>query len=291
MKSLVAALAVVLSVVVDQAWAQSPPMATGQERAILLELFEATGGPRWKQSGKWAMSSDPCEWHGVGCLPIQEDGRQRMAPGWITLPDNNLTGAIPRSILQLPHLNRLYLPGNKITSVHEEVFARADSGRLELVLAGNPIPELLVRVEIRIESHTGMCMPDQLVLFSADLDAASHRGHYEAFFCAEKSRNRPYCLVGEPYAGGFDLVSRALQRIAWKREGQSHHEGALSDHEEMFDATLFWGDGRRQKLQIHGGRGPIDAQIAYQLLKSLIHPEWIVKARRVKCDTLAIARH
>jgi hypothetical protein len=54
-------------------------MATEQERAILLEFFNATGGERWKQAHGWNTSANPCEWQGVMCLPVEEDGVQPAA--------------------------------------------------------------------------------------------------------------------------------------------------------------------------------------------------------------------
>jgi|EndMetStandDraft_5_1072996.scaffolds.fasta_scaffold93143_3 Leucine Rich Repeat (LRR) protein len=284
--ALVAVFAVGVSFVADvQAQEpQGPSTVTSQERAILLEFFEATGGPRWTQTGGWGASSDPCEWQGVICLPYSENGSQRWAPAWLELSDNNLTGTVPRSILQLPHLKRLYLPGNRITSVPEELFTRANDNQLDLWLAGNPIPDMLVRVKIQIEVRTGMCVADQMDQFSAELDGATLRGRYQAYFCLDKAEKSSYCLEAEPFAGGFELVSRALHRLGWKRENQRHRSPVPMDHDELFKATLTWGDGTLQEIETHDGHAPLDTQIASQLIRSLIHPQWTMKARRTNCQ-------
>ena len=42
--------------------------ASVDERAILLELYEATGGHAWNENFGWAENEfDICSWHGVIC--------------------------------------------------------------------------------------------------------------------------------------------------------------------------------------------------------------------------------
>jgi hypothetical protein len=299
---LVAAFALALALVPLRAWAQLPPhvgvqgqmappapasMATEQERAILLEFFTATGGARWKQTYGWNTASDPCEWQGVLCLPVDEDGLKRQAPIGLSLVDNGLTGAVPLSLFQLRHLKQLQLAGNQITAMPQEAFARADANRLELWLTGNPIPELLTRVTLRIDSYTGMCTPGQQVQFAAEFDSATRRARYQAMFCPRPSE-RDFCLADERhFASNLDLVSRRLRRMGWKRENQHHHSPmGISDHEEHLRATLVWGDGTSHKISISGGQAPIDILIGQQLIRSLVWPAWTTTARRVNCDTL-----
>lgn len=299
---LAAAFTLALTIVPLRAWAQLPPelggqrqmtpaaspSATEQERAILIEFFKATGGPRWKQAHGWNTSSDPCEWQGVLCLPVDEDGLQRLAPVGLNLADNGLTGAVPPSLFQLRHLKQLYLAGNQITAMPQETFARADVNRLELWLTGNPMPELLARVTLRIENITGLCMPGHQLQFAAEIDAATRRARYQARFCPSASDGDYYCLAADPHVGrNLDVVARGLRRLEWKRESQRHRPSmGGSDHDERFTAVLVWGDGTSQELSISSGHAPVDIQIGQQLIRSLIQPAWTTAARRVNCDTV-----
>ena len=37
----------------------------GDDRAVLMELFNATGGPGWTRSDNWGSAHDICTWYGV----------------------------------------------------------------------------------------------------------------------------------------------------------------------------------------------------------------------------------
>jgi hypothetical protein len=291
-----ALVAAVSSLVPGHSWAQTEAQAQEtpaaitmmQEREILLEFFKATGGPQWKHTKEWGTASDHCMWAGVDCMPVDEKGGRRMAVTSISRYDNGLTGTLPLSLLQLPHLKELHLQGNRITSVPEEIFARADANRLQLWLWGNPIPELLVRLSVRSDNPTGTCFPDQEIQFAAEFDAVTGRARFQALFCTDRRNQKAYCLAREGQAGlNLELVSRGLRRIEWKREDQRHNSPmGFSDHEEDFRATLTWGDGRSQKLWISGGHAPIDVLIGKRMIESLVWRGWTAAAQRVNCDTL-----
>lgn len=55
------------------------------DRAALVGLFDATGGPSWKNSTGWGTSAPLGEWHGVTV-----DGVGRVLK--LELMENNLTG-------------------------------------------------------------------------------------------------------------------------------------------------------------------------------------------------------
>jgi hypothetical protein len=69
------------------------------QKASLLALFDATGGPYWSNNINWSPSSDPCaaSWSGVVC-----DGSGGNVLS-IFLSSNNLTGSLPD--LDLPALS------------------------------------------------------------------------------------------------------------------------------------------------------------------------------------------
>lgn len=55
------------------------------EREALVALYNATGGPKWKENGKWDTDADLSQWHG-----ITTDGHGRVVK--IRLYSNNLQG-------------------------------------------------------------------------------------------------------------------------------------------------------------------------------------------------------
>jgi hypothetical protein len=265
---------------------RSESMATEQERKILLDFFAATGGPRWKNADGWGTASDPCLWQGIICLPVYEGGGSRMAPVWLSLVNNGLTGALPVSLLQLPRLKQLDLAQNRITAVPQEFFARADANRLELWLAGNPLPEVLVKLRLRTHNSTGMCLPNQEEDFAAEFDATGTR--YQARYCMDESGGGSYCLASEPnFETRLDLLARGVRRLGWTRENQRYQSPkGPSSHEERFRATLEWGDGTIHSIDISDGQAPIDIQIGQMMMRALVWSKWTTKARRVPCGSL-----
>ena len=59
-----------------------------QQRATLLELYDATGGSGWANASGWATAAaDECAWHGVTCA-----GGRVVA---LDLVENGLDGLLP----------------------------------------------------------------------------------------------------------------------------------------------------------------------------------------------------
>jgi hypothetical protein len=40
---------------------------SGAEKQALLDLYNATGGSRWRSASGWATPADPCSWFSVAC--------------------------------------------------------------------------------------------------------------------------------------------------------------------------------------------------------------------------------
>ncbi len=76
------------------------------ECQALAALYTGTNGPGWGDSNSWEQDPDPCDWYGVTC-----SGEHVSA---LSLSDNNLTGAIPPALGNLPDLTQLELSGNSI---------------------------------------------------------------------------------------------------------------------------------------------------------------------------------
>lgn len=80
----------------------------GVDREALVALYEATGGPYWKDNSHW-LSDAPIEsWYGVD---VDSHGRVSK----ISLPENNLTGALPPQLGSLSGLTSLYIFRDNLT--------------------------------------------------------------------------------------------------------------------------------------------------------------------------------
>ena len=79
------------------------------DRATLVALYEATGGPDWNYSRNWLTDAPLREWYGVGINSY--NGRVRS----IELTNNNLTGSLPPELGRLTQMFFLSLYSNEIT--------------------------------------------------------------------------------------------------------------------------------------------------------------------------------
>ncbi|MDP4536618.1 S8 family serine peptidase [Alkalimonas collagenimarina] len=96
-----------------------------QQCDALVELYYQTTGPGWFERSGWLQNNMPCSWFGVQC-----QGSQVTA---IELADNNLTGSIPASFVQLSALQRLDLSGNGLTgSLPSDIHQLQSLQRLDL---------------------------------------------------------------------------------------------------------------------------------------------------------------
>lgn len=100
-----------------RAWLEALPVHDGtgttcgdllSDRDILVALYEATGGPRWKAGDNWLTDAPLERWHGVS---VDAEGR---VVGLHFL-DNNLTGVIPPELGNLASLRELGLAANELT--------------------------------------------------------------------------------------------------------------------------------------------------------------------------------
>ena len=77
------------------------------DRAALVALYQATGGPSWTDNAGWLSDSPIGQWHGVTAFA---DGRVTA----LALDDNNLTGTVPPELRALTALAQLDLGGNRL---------------------------------------------------------------------------------------------------------------------------------------------------------------------------------
>ena len=82
-------------------------VATDPDRAVLLSLFEATGGPDWKNNANWGTDAPLDDWYGV-----EVDARGRVTK--LVLRLNDLRGSIPAELGSLAGLTELDLSRNRL---------------------------------------------------------------------------------------------------------------------------------------------------------------------------------
>ena len=105
------------------------------DRAALVALYNATGGPNWTNNHNWVSDAPMGTWHGVYTGP---DGHVVE----LRLEENNLSGAIPGELGNLTNLQVLLLHGKPLIGcMPEEVqllFERTPSLITDLFELGLP---------------------------------------------------------------------------------------------------------------------------------------------------------
>ncbi|MCY4506955.1 MAG: hypothetical protein OXG35_08350, partial [Acidobacteria bacterium] len=109
------------------------------DRAALEALYDATDGSNWTDSTNWKTDAPLSEWFGV-----TTDSAGRV--GWLYLPSNALTGALPSELGNLTNLQTLRLDFNDLSgSIPNELGRLVNLRYLSLIyndLSG-PIPSAL----------------------------------------------------------------------------------------------------------------------------------------------------
>ena len=91
----------------------APPPPDDSDRDILMRLYNETGGRNWNNSRNWNTDRPLSEWYGVDTIEFIGIGTAVSA---IRLPNNNLTGEIPRQLADLgSFFSTLVLNGNRLT--------------------------------------------------------------------------------------------------------------------------------------------------------------------------------
>lgn len=152
-----------------------PPECSGLE-----SLFYSTGGLDWIDNADWLAGTNPCAWHGVDC--------NQGTVTSLTLPDNNLEGAVPEELGALEGLTHIDLSGNRLSGELPLSVARLGSSidSCNLLTTGGTlcIPDEPAYTSIDPESICGIpvglaCSPPEALLaviaFNAEFETDRQR--------------------------------------------------------------------------------------------------------------------
>ncbi|XP_015751639.1 PREDICTED: putative leucine-rich repeat-containing protein DDB_G0281931 [Acropora digitifera] len=131
-----------------------------EEKAVLMEIFNQTGGYNWFTSSNWGNHSVPhCLWYGVTC---ENTSRYVIS---ITLHNNNLVGTLPRSLWKFRNLQGLCIFANEglegslgdIISANMTTLLRLELAfnKLSGPIPGEILPQMKSLVKIQLCCQSG----------------------------------------------------------------------------------------------------------------------------------------
>ncbi len=136
------------------------------DREVLEALYHATGGPDWINRTNWLSDAPLSEWFGV-----VTDGSGRVTR--LTLPGNQLSGAIPPELAGLTQLQELDLNGNQLSGVIPKNLQQLseltslDIGRTDVCVPADATFQAWLDTLSKFRSSGLVCDGKRRVLFSA----------------------------------------------------------------------------------------------------------------------------
>lgn len=237
------------------------------ERAILIELFEATGGSKWKEMRGWGTGASPCDWHGVICDQTFDGTQSRSTVRLIDLSNNGLVGFLPESLTRLSGLKGLDVSGNALRGeVPSVLLDRWDRGSLELDLAGNTFTNLPVEARVEVRNPHLLC-GDEVNWTAVATEAG--RVRYQSKECASLQTRQTHCVVREGYGGSLARLGRALDRLGYRKCQRDYSdEQFLTTHSTLLTTTIRYGDGIEIRVTTSGTQEPLAVWTAQRLVLS-----------------------
>ena len=136
------------------------------DREVLEALYHATGGPDWINRTNWLSDAPLSEWFGV-----VTDGSGRVTR--LTLPGNQLSGAIPPELGGLTQLQVLNLGGNQLSGAIPKNLQQLseltslDIGRTDVCVPADATFQAWLDTLSKFRSSGLVCDGTRRVLFSA----------------------------------------------------------------------------------------------------------------------------
>ena len=199
----------------------------GRDRAALVALYKATGGPNWTRQNHWNTNKPISNWQGV---ITNRDGRVIE----LELQNNNLVGVVPENLGLLTGLQMLRLEGNDLWGClprWETLQNAAKNGRLKWVSDS----------ESRFASYAGDHDAPlwEFVLFAAVLYAANEMGSAEGQRVAQNYLT-PGLSLGLPPCPPRPVLSR--KRVELRSQTTKTDAMALLD---IYNYYVNYVDGNR----------------------------------------------
>ncbi|MDE2876517.1 MAG: hypothetical protein OXU69_13140 [Gemmatimonadota bacterium] len=218
----------------------SPPLSQAAmltqtaDRAALVALYNATGGPDWTNHDNWLSDKPLDEWYGItadesgqviaidlgdnhlaGSLPKELGDLADLVS--LQLHDNELTGSIPAELGNLGSLGALWLHNNKLTGgLPEELSGARDL--IALWIANNElqgvVPGSWRRFELLffdISGNDDLCMPgtwrfvewrQEMLTFDGSW---CHAGDIDVLARLHEATDGENWTDSEGWLGGLDL--------------------------------------------------------------------------------------
>ena len=98
------------------------------QEGILTKFYNALDGTNWKRDDNW-LDGNVCYWMGISC-----DADDNVYA--VELPNNGLSGYVPKELYKLPFLETINLSSNKIEFEFDGIFAAENLLELNLASTG-----------------------------------------------------------------------------------------------------------------------------------------------------------
>ncbi len=224
------------------ATASAPLTVQSQDRATLIDLYDAAGGGSWTGKDSWTTDAPLGSWFGVEANP---DGRVLT----LHLSENGLRGQLPQSLGDLALLTELRVDGNALTG---------------------PLPLSLARLDLR-ELHYGgtmLCTPSDAAFrewlgaipsregqeLACNEERADLAGLFEALG-GRNWQNSANWLTDAPLASWYGIQVDETGRVIGIDLSNNRLSGRLPSHIGRFPHLRF--------LRFDGNRltGPIPPEL------------------------------
>ena len=231
-------------------------VAVEQDRAVLIALYEATGGDNWEDNTNWLISTSPLDqWYGV---TTDDAGRVDS----LELADNQLTGTIPETLGQLNNLRSLDLSGNDLTGEIPQALGQLNNLKyLNLIdnqLTGC-IPSALLDVSVNDlnDPRPAFCLPgraDPISIFTVSFPSNDGVEVSAIFGTAQDGESLPVVILLHDLGGSkADWLNNTGTYVALLKLGyavlaidmRGHGETPLPDDRqvlELIDLELSYRD-------------------------------------------------
>lgn len=279
------------------------------ERSALLELYELSNGSSWLRSDGWTTDMSVCGWHGVKCALSEPEDPPRAAVIELRLAANNLRGALPESLGELPLLSVLDLRDNHLTGpVPGALLERFDAHQMDLYLGGNGFSNLISRVRVEYDETAHLCstQPGSEAHFIVEVADGADARMQSARCRSPEEPPYAHCEIRTGKAPSLLRLSRALALLDFASMRGAHGRYTRSPlidpsappelrrytmldsfHPLELETTAWYGDGTRQTVHTKSDDSPMEVWLAQQLFIALVQQvAWGAPSVTPTCEAL-----